>query len=78
MVFRLSKWISSNPEGNFALKTHLICPETQFSQTPGGAVAPLDPLGNMPMNSQGTHKCDLTNLYHAELGVRLQNDVAVK
>ena len=39
-VFRLSKWISSNPESNFALKIHLICPETQFSQTPGGATAP--------------------------------------
>ena len=38
--FRLSKWISSNPEGHFALKVHLICPETQFSQTPGGGDRP--------------------------------------
>ena len=29
-------------------------------------------------NSQGTHKCNLTNLYHDKLGLRLQNDVAVK
>ena len=29
-------------------------------------------------NSQGTHKCDLTNSYHDELDVRLQNDVAVR
>ena len=29
-------------------------------------------------NSQGTHKCDLTNSYHDELGVRLQNDVALR
>ena len=35
MIFRFSKWIFSNPEVLFALKIHLICPETQFSQTPG-------------------------------------------
>ena len=52
MVFRLSKWNSSNPEGHFALKIHLICPETQFSQTQGGGkrLPPPDPLGNTPMS----------------------------
>ena len=29
-----------HPEGHFALKIHLLCPETQFSQTPGGGGRP--------------------------------------
>ena len=60
MVFSLSKWISSNPEGHFALKIHFICPETQFSQTLGRAVAPPDPLGNTPMLEMGPHICNFT------------------
>ena len=40
MVFKWSKWILSNPEGLFALKICLICPETQFSQTSGGGARP--------------------------------------
>ena len=43
MVFILSIWILSNPEGHIALKIHLFCPETQFSQTSGRGTAPLTP-----------------------------------